>query len=134
MGVQVQKSVEFCSHNFTVALIMTNQPTQGFPYWLCCIENISQNITHMLHIDIRIHSALYWLMPFYQPQTFQATRNESSWIIPWLLFPYLPMCRQLLPKTLQNTSHGAIHTALNSSFSAPLRTPLISPKIKILSL
>lgn len=113
----LQTSVEFCRRRFNVALIMTNQPTQGFPYRSCYKENISYNITHILYIDRWIHSALYWLTAFYQPQNLSGC---SEWIIldhPVFLicecagscsprhFRTPPMVPSTLPRTALNSAH-----------------------------
>lgn len=100
-----------------IVAVMTHQTTQGFPSRSCYKENISYNITHILYIDRRIHSALYWLTAFYQPQNLSGC---SEWIIvdhPVFLicecagscsprhFRTPPMVPSTLPRMALNSSH-----------------------------
>ncbi len=119
----LQTSVEFCRRRFNVALIMTNQPTQGFPSQSCYKENISYNITHILYIDRRIHSALYWLTAFYQPQNLS---GGSEWIIldhpVFLIWECAGSC---------SPRHFRTPPMVPSTLSRTALTPLISSKIQI---
>lgn len=90
----------------------------GLPFSVVNMNvNISYNITHILYIDRRIHSALYWLTAFYQPQNLSSC---SEWII--LDHPVFLICERagscsprhfrtppMVPSTLPRT-------ALNSSY------------------
>lgn len=64
-------SAEICGDDY-------DQSAQaGLPF-SAVLSNISHNITHILSADTRIHSALYWLMPFLSATNLS---GYSEWII-----------------------------------------------------
>lgn len=83
----------------------------------CTVEHLTQHHTHTLYRHTNPQCTLLADAIFISHKPFGLLEMNHLGSSRGCFFAYLWMCRQLLPKTLQNTSHGSIHTALNSSLS-----------------